>query len=67
LVHGIGYGQRNKSYLFKDGQVCGKGSYTCACANVFEGTVQKALVLPLNKGNEVNHVRSVMYQATRRT
>jgi hypothetical protein len=32
-----GYGQRNKSYLFKDGQICGKGSRTCACSNVFEG------------------------------
>ena len=32
-----GYGQRNKSYLFKDGQICGQGSVVCECADVFEG------------------------------
>lgn len=32
-----GYGQRNKSYLFKEGQICGEGSRVCACADVFEG------------------------------
>ena len=32
-----GYGQRNKSYLFKEGQICGPESTNCACANVIEG------------------------------
>ena len=32
-----GYGQRNKSYLFKDGQVCSQNSGLCMCADVEEG------------------------------
>lgn len=35
-----GYGQRNKSYLFKDGEVCGKDSTKCACSDVAEGNEQ---------------------------
>jgi anti-sigma28 factor (negative regulator of flagellin synthesis) len=27
-----GYGQRNKSYMFKDGQICSQDSSICACA-----------------------------------
>jgi len=36
-----GYGQRNKSYLFKDGQICGANSTICACSNVAEGNEQE--------------------------
>jgi len=32
-----GYGQRNKSYLFKEGAVCAPDSKQCACADVVEG------------------------------
>ena len=32
-----GYGQRNKSYLFKDGQLCARDSKACMCADVDEG------------------------------
>jgi hypothetical protein len=35
-----GYGQRNKSYMFKEGQICGENSSICACANVDEGNEQ---------------------------
>ena len=39
-----GYGQRNKSYLFKDGEVCGANSTICACSNVAEGNEQDVSV-----------------------
>ena len=39
-----GYGQRNKSYLFKDGEVCGMNSTICACSNVAEGNEQDVSV-----------------------
>jgi hypothetical protein len=32
-----GYGQRNKSYLFKEGAICGPDSRECSCADVIEG------------------------------
>ena len=32
-----GYGARNKSYMFKEGAICGPGSKECACADVVEG------------------------------
>lgn len=32
-----GYGQRNKSYMFKEGQICGPDSKVCKCADVIEG------------------------------
>lgn len=37
-----GYGQRNKSYMFKEGQICGPGSKVCGCADVFEGNEEDA-------------------------
>ena len=48
-----GYGQRNKSYLFKEGQVCGTNSTTCACADVAEGNEQEisAAVTPEDMAN----------------
>lgn len=36
-----GYGQRNKSYLFKEGQICGVNSTVCACAEIAEGNEQE--------------------------
>jgi hypothetical protein len=32
-----GYGARNKSYMFKEGAICGPDSKVCACASVDEG------------------------------
>ena len=46
-----GYGQRNKSYMFKDGQICAPGSKQCYCADVIEGNeedVKKANVNPVS-------------------
>jgi hypothetical protein len=35
-----GYGQRNKSYMFKDGEICAADSKICQCAEVIEGNEQ---------------------------
>lgn len=46
-----GYGQRNKSYMFKDGQICAPDSKVCYCANVIEGNeedVKKANINPVS-------------------
>lgn len=36
-----GYGQRNKSYMFKEGQICGHDSDICKCAEVPEGNEEQ--------------------------
>lgn len=36
-----GYGQRNKSYMFKEGQICGNDSPICMCAQVPEGNEEQ--------------------------
>jgi len=32
-----GYGQRNKSYMFKEGNICGPDATSCYCSEVVEG------------------------------
>lgn len=36
-----GYGQRNKSYMFKPGQICAETSRECSCADVAEGNEEQ--------------------------
>lgn len=36
-----GYGQRNKSYMFKESQICGHGSEICMCSDVPEGNEEQ--------------------------
>lgn len=43
-----GYGQRNKSYLFKDDQVCSKTSTECVCAEVEEGNEEDMAKVEVN-------------------
>jgi Alginate lyase len=37
-----GYGQRNKSYMFKDGQICSADSKICACAKFVDANEEDA-------------------------
>eukprot|EP01035_Chromulina_nebulosa_P042697 gene42697-57809_t len=41
-----GYGQRNKAYLFKDGQRCARDSQACMCADVEEGNEEDLAARP---------------------
>lgn len=45
-----GYGQRNKSYMFKEGQICGANSSICACADVPEGNEEDMIDLTMKTG-----------------
>ena len=38
-----GYGQRNKSYMFKPGQICSETSRECACGDVVEGNEEQVV------------------------
>jgi len=44
-----GYGQRNKSYMFKEGQICGEDSKVCGCADVEEGNEENVGKLSISK------------------
>ena len=47
-----GYGQRNKSYMFKEGQICGHDSPICMCAQVPEGNEEQFF-------SKVNHTYNI--------
>ena len=38
-----GYGQRNKSYMFKPGQICAETSRQCSCSDVVEGNEEQVV------------------------
>ena len=44
-----GYGARNKSYMFKEGQICGPESKQCICGSVFEGNEEDLKNATLSK------------------
>lgn len=40
-----GYGQKNKSYLFKEGSLCGPDSKQCQCSTVVEGNEENTTLI----------------------
>ena len=44
-----GYGQRNKSYMFKPGQICAETSRECSCSEVAEGNEEQLSGMTVSK------------------
>ena len=44
-----GYGQRNKSYMFKPGQICSETSRECSCSDVVEGNEEQVVGMTVPK------------------
>jgi hypothetical protein len=57
-----GYGQRNKSYMFKEGSICGRNATSCYCSEVVEGN-EEAFIRKVGKkhakiSNDFNNIVS---------